>query len=84
MAPTLLALLAAALLVPDAAASEQARAGADRGCIESPHEPLRVRRLPGTAVSSDRPRDPLQDTQIHCDDEHDQPRASRGPGEFLR
>ena len=43
-------------------------AGAPVPCIEGPHEPLRVRRLPGVAATSSRHRDPLEDAYLHCDD----------------
>lgn len=79
MKPFLLALLATAMPTPSKAATEPTDGGAGRPCIEGSHEPLRVRRLPGTAVSSDRPRDPLQDTQVHCDEEHGESRPGRGP-----
>lgn len=40
----------------------------ERGtCIEGPHEPGRVRRLPGTAVSSSKPRNPSEDSYVHCE-----------------
>lgn len=42
----------------------------ERGtCIEGPHEPLRVRRLPGVAVMSARPQNPSMDQFVHCEEE---------------
>ena len=39
----------------------------ERGtCIEGPHQPLRVRRLPGMAVMSDRHLEPHEDAYVHC------------------
>lgn len=64
---TLLALVA--LAATDVGAAEGRVVTSERGtCIEGPHEPLRVRRLPGTAVFSARPRNPLQDSYVHCEE----------------
>lgn len=65
-----LAILGAALVA--ASASAQAAEGklitSERGtCIEGPHEIGRVRRLPGTAVSSSKPRNPSEDSYVHCE-----------------
>jgi hypothetical protein len=39
----------------------------ERGtCIPGPHHPLRVQRLPGTPVATDKKRDPLEDGHPHC------------------
>lgn len=39
----------------------------ERGtCIDGPHELGRVRRLPGTAVTSSKPRNPSEDSYVHC------------------
>lgn len=39
----------------------------ERGtCIEGPHQPLRTRRFPGTAVMSDRHPEPHEDAYVHC------------------
>jgi len=35
-------------------------------CIAGPHEPLRVRKLPGVAATTSKPRNPLEDSLPHC------------------
>ena len=39
----------------------------ERGtCIQGTHEPLRVRRMPGVAATSDKPPSALEDAFVHC------------------
>lgn len=35
-------------------------------CITAPHDPVRVRRLPGVAATSSKPRNPFEDYLPHC------------------
>ena len=35
-------------------------------CIAAPHEPLRVRRLPGVAATTSKPDNPIEDRLPHC------------------
>ncbi len=35
-------------------------------CLTEPHDPMRIRRLPGTAVMTDRPRNPHEEAYVHC------------------
>lgn len=63
-------LVLGAVTITDLGAAAEGRVvTSERGsCIEGPHEPLRVRRLPGTAVSSSKPRNPLDDSYVHCEE----------------
>lgn len=67
---TFLALLAVALARPSSplvAAEGRVVTTTERGiCIEGRHDPLQIRRLPGTAVSSAKPRNPSEDSYLHC------------------
>lgn len=53
-------LVASQLVVPVGSQPRQA------DCIVGPHDPLRVRRLPGVAATTSRPRNPLEDERPHC------------------
>ena len=58
-------------------------------CIAGPHEPLRVRRLPGVAATTSRPRNPLEDSLPHCTDSgvtssKDRPEQKPTPREHSR
>lgn len=70
MRTAVLALLALeALTATGLRAAEGRVVTSERGtCIEGPHEPLRVRRLPGTAIFSARPENPMQDPYVHCEE----------------
>jgi hypothetical protein len=66
-----------------AGAAEGPVVTSERGtCIEGPHEPLRERRLPGTAVFSVRPDNPLRDPYVHC--KEPAPRKQRTTSDFRR
>lgn len=53
----------------DGGAAERRAVLSGRGtCIEGPHEALRERRLPGTAVFSTKPGNPLRDSYAHCEE----------------
>lgn len=78
--PVITILALAGLTATDVGAAEGRVVTSERGtCIEGPHEPLRVRRLPGTAVFSARPRNPLQDSYVHC--EEPAPAKQRAPSD---
>ena len=64
----------------DVEAAEGRVVTSERGtCIEGPHELLRVRRLPGTAVFSAKPQNPMQDAYVHCEEpDRDGSRAASG------
>lgn len=53
-------LIASHLVLPAGSVSRQA------DCIPGPHDPSRVRRLPGVAATTSRPRNPLEDERPHC------------------
>lgn len=53
-------LIASHLVLPVGSPPRQA------DCIAGPHDPLRVRRLPGVAATTSRPRNPLEDEGPHC------------------
>lgn len=75
MMPVVFTLLVGTLIEPSVSLrlAEGRVITSDRGtCIEGPHEPLRVRRLPGTVVFSARPRNPLEDAYVHCRSENEE------------
>lgn len=48
-------------------AARPAAAMPDRmDCSAGPHDPMRVRRLPGTPATTEKPRNPLEDQRPHC------------------
>lgn len=80
-------LLAAHLAAPSPAAiaappivlaEHRIRRSATGTCVESDHDPQRIRKLPGAAADSARVRDPQQDTWVHCADA-DRPTGSIAP-----
>ena len=39
----------------------------ERGaCLDGHHSPMSVRKLPGTAVTSEKPRNPHEESFVHC------------------
>lgn len=80
-------LLAAHLVGPSPAAvapplivlaEHRIRRSATGTCVESDHDPRRIRKLPGAPAESTRARDPLQDSWVHCADP-DSPTGSIAP-----
>lgn len=49
-------------------------------CIPGPHAAGRVRRMPGQAMTSHKPRDPKEDGLPHCGDAR--PASPEGPGDM--
>lgn len=79
MAPSLLALLATAMIAHAPTSGQRSEARGERGCIEGRHSAGRVERLPGVAASTARPRNPDADTEVHCEryDRRDRPGPDR-------
>lgn len=71
---------AASFGVAPAAAERVIRSGPSGTCISSPHETGRVRRMPGLAATTARPRNPSEDHFVHCSEASadDVPAAGRG------
>ncbi|MDB5558480.1 MAG: hypothetical protein JWQ36_1414 [Enterovirga sp.] len=66
-APWLAVAVVAAAAGEAMAAYELPPVRTERGtCIPGPHHPLRVEKLPGTPVATNKKRDPLEDAHPHC------------------
>ena len=63
--PLVVLTLAFAATIP-AAARERLVTTSRGTCLTGPHDPMRIRRLPGTAVTTDRPRNPQEEAYVHC------------------
>ncbi|GJD76054.1 hypothetical protein [Methylobacterium goesingense] len=55
---------------PDAARS---------GCMVHDHQPLQVRRMPITPATTSKPRNPLEDEAVHCEEGQGVPSPHEGP-----
>lgn len=61
------AVLVAVLAAPTgASARERLVTASGSSCLTGPHEPMRIRKTPGTAVTSHRPANPHEEAYMHC------------------
>ncbi|GJD97574.1 hypothetical protein [Methylobacterium iners] len=61
--------LGVAALVLATSVSSAADSGTIRPrCITHDHQPLQIRRMPFASATTSKPRNPLQDEAVHCED----------------
>jgi hypothetical protein len=59
-------LIASLFLIAHIGAGLQSSALTQVECVTPPYDPLRVRRLPGVAATTSKPRNPLEDVYPPC------------------